>query len=530
MPHLFSIITPVYDPPEYALRECIDSVLRQDYPHFELCLVDDASPSPHVRKVLEEAAKRDPRVRVHYRSENGGIVAASNDALKMATGDFVALLDNDDLLVPHALGAVNHALELDGRDDIDYVYSDEDKLTPEGHCTQTFLKPDWSPERFRSQMYCCHLSVMRRSLVEEVGGFHVGFDGAQDYDLVLRVTEKARRVAHIADVLYHWRMLPTSTSAIADAKPYAFDAGRRAVQAHCDRVGIDAVVEQLSPGTYRVRRKVAREPLVSIIIPTGGTAKRVWGADRVLVLEVVRSIVEKSTYRNFEIVIVADTTMPPSTSRQLEELLGERLRMVWYKDPFNFSRKCNLGAAHARGEFVLLLNDDMELVTPDWLETLLALAQDSDVGMVGAKLLFADGTLQHAGHVYRFSCPNHIFLGHAGDDPGPSSLLSIERECSGVTAACALIPAKVWNAVGGLTEQLPNNFNDVDLSLKIRHLDYRIVWTPHVVLYHFESLSRDTTVTQKELDYLQTRWSSELRADPYHNVGFDAGPHHWVPG
>jgi O-antigen biosynthesis protein len=530
MPHLFSVITPVYEAPEDVLRECIDSVLNQDYPHFELCLVDDASPSPHIRRVLDEAAKRDPRVRVQYRSENGGIVAASNDALKMATGDFVALLDNDDLLVPHALGAVNHLLELDGIDDIDYLYSDEDKLTPEGYFTQTFLKPDWSPERFRSQMYCCHLSVMRRSLVEEVGGFRPGYDGSQDYDLVLRVTERARRVAHLADVLYHWRILPTSTAASSDAKPYARDAGLRAVQAHCDRVGIDAVVEPLKiPGTHRVRRAVKGEPLVSIIIPTGGTAKRVWGANRVLVLEVVRSILEKSTYQNFEVVVVADATMPLTVVSQIEELLGSRLKMVWFQQPFHFSRKCNLGASQASGEYLLLLNDDMEIVTPDWIETLLGLAQEPDVGMVGAKLLLSDGTLQHAGHVYKNSCPFHMFIGHPADDPGPSCMLLVERECSGVTAACAMIRADVWNEVGGLSEQLPNNFNDVDLSLKIRHLHYRIVWTPHAVLYHFESLSRDNTVTQKELDFIQTRWSQQLRLDPYHNVGFDSSRHDWVP-
>jgi O-antigen biosynthesis protein len=530
MPYLFSIITPVYDAPEQALIDCIESVLNQDYPHFELCLVDDASPSPHIRRILEDAVKSDPRVRVHYRQENGGIVAASNDAIAMAKGEFLVLLDNDDVLEPRALGIVNHRLEMDGEDNIDYVYSDEDKIGEDGNPTQPFLKPDWSPERFRSHMYCCHLSVLRRELVDEVGRFRPGFDGSQDYDLVLRVTEKARRIEHIAEILYHWRMSPSSTAASSDAKPYAREAGLRAVQAHCDRTNIDAEVLPLAiPGTHRVKRRVQATPLVSIVIPTGGTASRVWGVPLVLVENAVRSIVEKSTYTNLEFVVVADRTMKHETELRLHQMLGDRLKLVWYEQEFNFSRKCNLGAAHAMGDYILLLNDDVEVESPDWIETMLGLAQESDVGMVGAKLLFSDGTLQHAGHVYKNSCPFHMFIKHPADDPGPNGMLLVERECSGVTAACAMIRKAVWNEVGGLCESLPNNFNDVDLSLKIRHLDYRIIWTPHAVLYHFESLSRDNTVTPRELNFIQARWDLELRVDPYHNPNFDSR-FDWVPG
>jgi O-antigen biosynthesis protein len=519
---LYSFIIPVFDPAEDVLRACIDSILVQDYPNLELCIVDDASPSPHVRKVLEDAAQQDSRVHVNYRSTNGGIVAASNDALAMAGGDFIALVDHDDLVEPRALGVINHHIEFSGGDEVDYLYTDEDQLTPDGRFINTFYKPDWSPERFRSQMYTCHLSVIRRSLAIAVGGFRAGFEGSQDYDLILRVTEQARRILHVPEVLYHWRILPTSTANNAEAKPYAYDAGVRAI-------GLDAVVKKLAlPGTHRVKRTVAGEPTVSIIMPTGGTKRRVWGRERVLVTAAVRSVLEKSTYTNLEFVIVADRTTPASTIDDLHSLLGDRLQLVWFDGPFHFSRKTNLGAAHATGEYLLLMNDDMEVITPDWLETMLGLAQDSTVGIVGSKLLFADGTLQHAGHFYGDSRPHHTFFKYPATEPGPSCMLQIERECSGVTAACALLRKDVWHKVGGMTDQLPNSFNDVDLCLKVRHLGYRIIWTPHAQLYHFESMSRDSTVTTEELRIIQTRWDQQLRVDPYGNPTLDGARPDWI--
>jgi O-antigen biosynthesis protein len=526
---LYSFIIPVFDPPEDVLRACIDSILVQDYPHLELCIVDDASPSPHVRRVLEEAGRRDERVHLSFRTANGGIVAASSDALAIASGDFIALVDHDDLLEPRALGVINHHIAFSGGDDVDYLYTDEDQLTPDGRFINTFYKPDWSPERFRSQMYTCHLSVIRRSLAIAVGGFRPGFEGSQDYDLILRVTEQARRILHVPEVLYHWRILPTSTANNAEAKPYAYDAGVRAVQSHCERIGLDATVSKLAlPGTHRVKRTIVGEPIVSIIMPTGGTKRRVWGQERVLVTAAVRSVLENSTYSNLEFVIVADRTTPASTIDDLQALLGDRLNLVWFDGPFHFSRKTNLGAAHARGDYLLLMNDDMEVITPDWLEAMLGLAQDPTVGMVGSKLLFADGTLQHAGHFYGDSRPHHTFFKYPAAEPGPSCMLQIERECSGVTAACALLRTDVWHRVGGMTDQLPNSFNDVDLCLKVRHLGYRIIWTPHAQLYHFESMSRDSTVTAEELRIIQTRWDQELRVDPYGNPALDPTRPDWV--
>jgi O-antigen biosynthesis protein len=524
---LFSLIIPVFNPPEAALRACIDSIRVQDYPHLQLCIVDDASPSYHVREVLKEAAQRDARVHVRFRSTNGGIVTASNDALAMAGGDFVALVDHDDLLAPRALGVINHQIELSRDDDVDYLYTDEDQLTADGRFVNTFYKPDWSPERFRSQMYTRHLSVIRRSLAIAVGGFRPGFEGAQDYDLILRVTERARRIQHVPEVLYHWRIPPTSTA--DNAEPYADDAGVRAVQNHCERIGLDATVSKLAlPGTNRVKRKVVDQPAVSIIMPTGGTKRRVWGQERVLVTAAVRSVLENSTYPNLEFVIIADRATPASTIVDLHSLLGDRLKLVWFDGPFHFSRKTNLGAAHATGDYLLLLNDDVEVITPDWVETMVGLAQDPTVGTVGSKLLLADGTLQHAGHLYGDLRPRHAFFKYPANEPGPSCMLQIERECSGVTAACALLRKDVWHKVGGMTDQLPNSFNDVDLCLKVRHLGYRIIWTPHAQLYHFESMSRDSTVTTEEFQFIQTRWDQQLRIDPYGNSALDLARPEWT--
>jgi glycosyltransferase involved in cell wall biosynthesis len=523
----FSIVTPVYDPPDDVLRAMIDSVLAQTFQDWELILVDDVSPSPQVWATLERAADSDPRIRPFRRESNGGIVAASNDGLEVAMGDFVVLLDHDDLLVFDALAVVEQALRAD--DTIDYLYSDEDKITPEGHLEQEFYKPDWSPERLRSQNYCCHLSVLRRSLVEEIGRFREGFDGSQDHDLILRITEKARTIHHVPTVLYHWRILPTSAAASSEAKPYAVEAGRRAVQEHCDRVGIDAVVENTQyPGNYCVRRRVKGDPLVSIIIPTCGSQGRVWGVERYYIVDAIRSIIATTEYRNLEFVVVADTTTPPIVIGALQELIGDRLNLVWFDKPFNFAEKMNVGRVHSSGDVLLLLNDDIEVVTPDFIEVLVAIAQEPDVGSVGAKLLYSDGTLQHAGHFYNTHA--YHFYGHwSAEYHGPHAMLAINRDCIGVTAACMAIRPEVWDEVGGMTTDFPNSFNDVDLALKLHTSGYRTVWTPQAVLYHLESVSRDPAVSEEEGQLLVKRWQSLLVLDPYGNINLEPKLQEWIP-
>ena len=526
----FSVVTPVHDPPLHLFHACIESVRAQSFPDWELCLVDDGSRSDAVRAALAEVAASDGRIRLVRRDVGGGIVAASNDGLAMAEGDFVVLLDHDDTLTPDALERIQAVLAADAL--VDYVYSDEDKLDERGQVFDTFHKPDWSPERLRSQNYCTHLSVVRRSLMTEIGGFRDGFDGSQDHDLILRVGERARRVAHVPTVLYHWCATPGSTAADADAKPYAREAGRRAVQEHLDRLGIPAVVERLgTPGHYRSRRVLPTPPpMVSIVVPTAGSSRPVWGVDRPLILRCLRSVVEISTHPAFEVVVVVDPATPSTVQSALERWTraDPRVRLVAGEGPFSFSARVNQGVAASTGEQVLLLNDDTQVVSPDWIETMAGFLLESDVGAVGAKLLYADGTLQHGGHLYTVH-PLHVFRGYSGDDPGPFGLLEIDREVSGVTAACLLTPRRVWDELGGFSTDFPVAFNDVDYCLRLRDSDRRVIWTPHAVLYHFESQSRPGGASPEEDALLVERWGHVLAADPYGNPNLAPAQAEWVP-
>jgi GT2 family glycosyltransferase len=506
----------VYDTDPAVLVECVDSVLAQTYRRWELCLVDDGSPAPHVWPLLQELATRDPRIRIARRARNGGIVAASNDALAMATGDVVALLDHDDLFHRRALELV--AAEF--RDpEVDYVYSDEDLVAPDGARFAPFFKPDWSPERFRTQMYTCHLGAMRRELIGRVGGFREGYDGSQDWDLVLRVTEAARKIVHIPEVLYHWRIVPTSVLAGDEVKPYAYEAAQRALQDHVDRVGIDGeVVELERRGHFRVVRRRRPLPKVSVVIPTRGSRGRAWGIERTMVLDAVRGVVETAGDEDLEIVVVADTATPAGVLVELADIAGERLRVVEWDRPFDFSAKCNLGASVASGEVLLFLNDDVEVITPDWLHTLVGFLREPDVGAAGCHLLFEDGRLQHAGHVLIGGNPGHLMFGGNPTSERNRMAMWLDREVAGVTAACLAIRADVFAEVGGFSPVFPNNYNDVDLCAKLRHAGYRIVVTPHARLYHFESVSRDPTVTDHELANLRSRWWSDLHRDPYYGA------------
>ncbi len=522
----FSIVTPVYDTPAEVLRETIESVRHQTVADWELVLVDDASPSPHVRPVLHEAAASDRRIVVVERDANGGIVAASNDGLARAAGEYVGLLDHDDLLEPRALEVVETMIER--YPDLDYCYSDEDQLAPDGRYVNAFYKPDWSPERLRSQNYCCHFSVFSRHILDEVGGFRDGFEGSQDYDLILRATERARRVVHAPYLLYHWRQLPTSVAGDPEAKPYAYEAGLRALQSHCDRLGIAATVEHgRRLGTYRVRRDITDDPLVSIIIPTCGSVGRVWGIERCFAVEAIRSV-RAHTSRRIELVLVVDDWTPADRVAAMLRAAGDTpTKLVWFDRTFNFSEKINLGAVQSSGDLLLLLNDDVEVISDEFLDPMIGLVRQPDVGAVGAKLLFADGRLQHGGHLYNGD-PYHIMFRWDGADPGPFSMLTIDRECIGVTAACLMVRPEVFEAVGGMCVELPGNFNDVDFNLKLHVEGYRQVWTPHTELYHFESVTRDPTVTAEEYGFLTRRWAAQLQQDPYYNQNLEPRRDDWV--
>ena len=530
MPAVFSIVCPVYDPPADVLRAMLRSVTEQTFPDWQLCVVDDCSPAPHVAEVLGAAAAADPRITLVRRERNGGIAAASNDALRVATGEFVALLDHDDELHPEALRRIADAIE--DQPEADYLYTDEDRIDLSGRRSAPFFKPDWSPERLRTQMYTCHFSVLRRSLVTQVGGFDGEFEGSQDWDLVLRVTERARAVVHVPEVLYHWRTLPTSTAGAGEeAKPYAYEAGTRAVQAHCDRVGFPATVERSHEhsGVYHLRPALRHHPSVSIVIPTAGGSRDVRGERVTLVSHCVRSIVEVSTYPDYEIVVVADGTTPPDVLDEMRDVAGDRLRVVPYGRPFNFSDKINEGALASDGDHVLMLNDDMEVVTPDWLERLVMYSSFPGVGAVGAKLLFGDGRLQHVGVMLRHASPGHLFRGFRGDYDGYANVVHLANNYSAVTGACLMTPRRVFEEVGGLSLQFPLSFNDVDYCLKVRALDMRVVYDPDTVLYHFESSSRSSDVSPWELDLLRARWRHATMQDPYDNPNFHPSSVHMIP-
>ena len=515
----FSIITPVFNPPINAFRDCADSVVRQICTDWEWILVDDGSSDPEVIKMLK-VIEKNPQVTVIYREKNGGIVAASNDGINVATGQFIALLDHDDQLTTDALESVQKVLA--ENTDVDYVYSDEDKVNEDGQFFDRFRKPRFSPERLRGQNYCCHFSVLRTSLVKQIGGFREGFDGSQDYDLFLRITEQARAIAHIPKVLYHWRSVQGSAALNADAKPYALVAAQKAVQEHLERVGINGVVGTTPEFYLKTTRTLTKHPRVSIIIPTCGSEKRVWGREMVLVETAVASIVQRSTYTDYEIIVVYDSHTPPEILTQLSKIAGQKLVLIEYTKPFNFSEKINLGAVHATGDVLILLNDDIQIESPDWIEGLIVFLEESDVGMVGPKLLLEDTRIQSAGHYFRDGAHNSANRS-LYSEKGPFSILTIPAERSGLTMACVAIPRQVFEHVGGLCTDLPGAFNDVDFGNKLMTRCYRMIWTPHVEMFHFESVSRDPKVNEIELRTIEERWRSTLHAEDQYLPDFESG-------
>jgi O-antigen biosynthesis protein len=521
----FSILTPVYETPAAVLLKMLRSVRRQRFTDWEHMLVDDGSKAPHVRGILDAAAADDPRFRVAYRKQNSGIVAASNQALEMAEGEFVVLLDHDDMLHPDALIEVAEAI--DRAPDADYVYTDEDKVDERGLHSGAFFKPGWSPERMRTQMYTCHMSTLRRSLVEEVGGFDDRYEGSQDWDLVLKVTERARRVLHVPKILYHWRTLAASTaSGGEDVKPWAFEAGPRAVQAHCDRIGLPAEVEMDpgDPGVLHLNPRLEEEPLVSIIMPTAGGWREIRFELVVMAENCVRSVVENSTYENYEIVVVADEAMPDWVAKHLREIGGERVRIVpAIPGKFNFSAMINTGAQAARGEYLLLLNDDIDITTPDWIERMVMYAGQESVGAVGGKLVWGDGRLQHVGVDFDHALPGHTYRGFPGTYKGYANQVLIARNCLTVTGACLMTRRDLFLELGGLSLELPVSFNDVDYCLKCFISGHRIVYDPDLYLIHYESSSRDPVVQDWEFHKLVDRWSGVMAGDPYINPNVRRG-------
>jgi GT2 family glycosyltransferase/predicted SAM-dependent methyltransferase len=516
---LISLITPVYNTQEAFLRAVIDSVMRQAYPNWELCLADDASTAPHVRQVLEEYRARDSRIKVAYREKNGHISAASNTALELATGEFVALLDHDDELPPDALYWV--ARELNEHPDAALIYSDEDKLDFDGKRATPYFKCDWNYDLFLSHNLITHLGVYRADVVRAIGGFREGYEGAQDYDLALRFIERIEpvQIRHIPRALYHWRMLRGSTSIGAEQKNYAAEKARLAIEDHLKRIKADATVETIEDmAVQRVRYRVpAEEPLVSIIVPTRNGRK--------LVEQCVESIRAKTTYRNYEIVLVDNGSDEQESIDYFRALESQgKVRVVHDPGAFNFSRINNDAAKQARGEYLVFLNNDTEVITPEWLTELVSHAQRPQIGAVGAKLWYPNDTVQHAGLVLVAGVAGHAHLGRRRGDHGYFSRASLIQSIAAVTGACMCIRRKLFEEVGGFDEVLAVAFNDVDLCLRLHSKGYRNIYTPYAELYHHESASRgyEDTVEKMarfkvEVEILAGRWMPLLMNDPYYN-------------
>jgi GT2 family glycosyltransferase len=517
---LVSVIVPTYNTPEALLQRTLESVIAQSYPRWELCIADDASPEPHVRAVLEDYARRDPRVKVTFRAQNGHISAASNSALALATGDYVALLDHDDELAPHALHFVVDAINANPAAQI--LYSDEDKIDERGNRSSPLFKPDWNPDLFFSQNYVSHLGVYRRGLVEAVGGFRVGMEGSQDHDLLLRCLAHVdqRQIVHVPKVLYHWRILEGSTALNSGEKRYAVSAGIRALEDYFRERGEPEVKVEpgLAPNTYRVRYPIPRpEPLVSLLVPT---------RDRLDFLEpCLKSLLGRTSYPNFEIVVIDNGSVEPATLGFLEHIEADepRVRVLRYNVPFNFSAINNHGVRHARGELVGLVNNDIEVISPEWLTEMASHALRPEIGCVGAKLYYQDDTIQHAGVITGLGgVAGHSHKYFPREAPGYFYRLKLVQNLSAVTAACLVVRKSVYEEVGGLDEKgLGIAFNDVDFCLKVREAGYRNLWTPYAELYHYESKSRGTENTPDKVErfnseavFMQKKWKDKLNNDP----------------
>lgn len=516
-----SIAMPVYNVEEKWLRLCIDSILNQVYTNWELCMADDASTDPNVKKILTEYQQLDERIRVVFREQNGHISEATNSALAIATGEFVALLDNDDELAINAFYEVVKVLN--ENPELDLIYSDEDKIDMDGNRSDPAFKPDWSPDLLLGTNYISHLGVYRRSILEEIGGFRKGYEGSQDYDLVLRFTEKTtkERIKHIPKVLYYWRMLPTSTAVDQGSKGYAFEAGLRAVQDALVRRGINGhATHGAANGLYDVYYDIESEKLVSIIIPTKNGYKDVQRC--------VSSIIEKTTYQNYEIIMADNGSTDPKMHElyaEFEQQLPGRFFVESIDIPFNFSTINNRAAKKAHGEYLLFLNNDTEVITENWLTLMVSFAQQERIGCVGAKLLYPNNTVQHAGVILGLGgVAGHGHYGYPHGDLGYFGRLAINVNYSAVTAACLLMKKADFYAVGGFEEAFTVAFNDVDLCLKVQALGRDNVWLHEAELYHFESQTRgydDKGKKKKRFEQekvmMEEKWGPLIENDPFYN-------------
>ena len=502
---LVSICMPVYNPDAAALSQAVDSVRRQSYDHWELCICDDASTREGVAATLAEMAASDDRIKVVTAERNGGISRATNQALALASGEYVAFLDNDDVLEPHALYL--YVLELQHAPDIDVFYCDEDMLLPSGKRVFPFLKPGWSPETLLGINYVTHFVMARRRLVEELGGLRPALDGAQDHDLLLRLSERTSAFRHVPEVLYSWRHSPTSTAMTPEAKPWAYEAGRQAVGEALERRGLEASVEPGEfPGAFRIRHAVpAPAPHVEILIPT---------RDRVdLLRRCLATLRAHTDYPSYSVTVLDNDSAEQSTH---DFLRRSGVRVVPAPGPFNYSAIVNTGFASTDAELVLTLNNDTEATDPDWLAELVGMITPPSVAAVGCRLVFGDGRLQHEGIAISCGVPAANLSFGAPGLRVVGAGLNVARDVTAVTGACCLMRRSAWEAVGGFDEEFAVAYNDVDFCLRLRQAGYRVLFTPYVSLVHEESSSRGDLSPGTDEARLLRRWSVVLaEGDPF---------------
>lgn len=518
---LISIVTPIYNTPKEYFIEYIKSIQNQTYSNWQVCLVD-ASEEP--LNYIKEIIQNDSRIEYKKLKENKGISENSNEAIKMAKGEYIALIDHDDVIDESALYYIVE--ELNNNPETDFIYTDEDKFENDIQDRYfPFFKPDFSPDFLRSNNYICHLSVIRKTLIQKIGGFRKEFDGAQDYDLFLRISEQTDKIKHITKVLYHWRVHNNSTSKNMESKMYAIEAGKKAIEEHCMRKGlkIEKVEIEKPLGLYRIKYKLENNPLISIIIPN---------KDSIKYLKRLMKSISKSTYQNYEVIIVENNSQKGKTFKYYDKIKSDsKIKVIKYKEKgFNYSKINNFAIDYAQGEYILLLNNDIKVITPTWLEEMLSICQREDVGIVGAKLLYKDKTIQHAGVVIGMGgIAGHVNRTIPDKAPGYYARTKIINNYSAVTAACLMTKKELYKKVNGLDENLKVAFNDVDYCMKIRAINKLIVYTPYAKLYHYESKSRgyENTPEKKkrfegEIKLFANKWKKELEnGDPYFNPNLD---------
>lgn len=516
---LFSIIMPVYNTPSNFLREALDSVLNQVYDNWELCITDDGSTEPHVKEILESYKRKDGRIKIVYNKTNKHICHASNLALSLATGEFVIFLDSDDLLSIDALYEL--FMLLNSQQEVDMIYSDEDKVDFDGDFVDPFFKPEWSPDTLLAKMYTCHLSAYRRSIVSELGGLREGFEGSQDWDLALRFSEKTQKIAHLPKILYHWRIHKNSTSTNIDSKPYAQISSKKAVEEALirrDEIG-EAVGDK--HGMYNIRYNIQEYKKVSIIISNKDLGN--------ILDKCLTSIFSKTIYPNYEIIIIDNHSIEANTYKIFEKWkTKEKTRFKVLKSQhkkFNYSCMNNQAAQNCNGYYLLFLNNDTEVINQDWLNAMVEQAQRPSIGAVGSLLFYPDNTIQHAGVIVGLGgVAGHRFPGFPSDHPGYFRNVQYQNNVSAVTAACLMCRRHVFDQVGGFEEQLAVAFNDIDLCLKILDSGYNNIYVPTAKLYHHESITRGYEDTpekikrfKKEISFFREKWKKYTDNDPYYS-------------